>query len=110
MTAVHTATRSLEERERTGPAHVQAEHLRDQIFAACGYALAVAATAVGLLTPHLGRLGLVAGIVLAVLLVPVNVAGIRRFARLRRSLTTQRAAAPAEAREKAETQRRASQR
>lgn len=71
------------------PARLAAEPLRDQIFAACGYAFAVAAVVVGLLLGQFGGLGLVSGLVLAAVLVPVNVVCIRRFARLRRRLAAQ---------------------
>lgn len=64
---------------------VPTEHLRDQVFAALGYAFAIAALVAGLLSPHLGRLGEAAGILLGVVLVPVNIGVIRGCARLRRS-------------------------
>lgn len=74
------------------------EPLRDQIFAACGYAFAVAALTTGLLSPRLGRLTLAVGVVLALVLIPVNVSLIRRFARLRRSLAAHQDAASPERR------------
>ncbi|MBR7830716.1 hypothetical protein KDK95_30720 [Actinospica sp. MGRD01-02] len=73
---------------------IPSEHLREQLFAACGYALACAAVVFGLLTARLGRLGFISGIVLTGVLVPVNLSLIRRFARLRRSLTRIDAVAP----------------
>jgi hypothetical protein len=47
---------------------VRLEPLRDQIFAACGYAFVIAALVTELLTSHLGRLAIVTGIVLTAVL------------------------------------------
>jgi len=73
------------QRELDAPAPVPAEHLRDQVFAACGYAVALAVPATWLLAPYLGSSGLPTVLALAVLMVPLNLVGIRRFARACRS-------------------------
>jgi hypothetical protein len=105
VTAVHADARSPEEHDRHTLPHAPAEPLREQIFAACGYAFAIAATVAGLLTPHLGRRGLACAIALTALLVPVNVIGIRRFARLRRSLSARQSATPGASRARATPRR-----
>lgn len=82
------------DRVRNAAQRRRLEPLRDQIFAACGYAFAASALIVELLTPHIGRYTLIAGIALAIVLIPINVTLIRRFARLRRSPTAQRTNRP----------------
>lgn len=84
MTTAYADTR---DHNRDASTHVRHEPLRDQVFAACGYAVAIAALAIGVVTSHTGRVTVVSGVVFAAVLVPVNVCLIRRFARLRRSLT-----------------------
>ncbi len=84
------AARSRKERDPNTPARLPAEPLRDQVFAACGYAFTIAALAASLLTAYLGTLALIFGAVLATLLVPVNMLAIRHYARTRRPPTTRR--------------------
>lgn len=78
--------------EHDGQAPVPPEPLREQVFAACGYAFALGALGAGVLAPRLGAAALFLGVLLAVLLVPVSVLAIRRFARTRCRAVTGRAA------------------
>ena len=71
-------------RKRNDSVPISAEPLREQIFAAFGYAFAFAAILAGLLTSHLGTAGLIASAVFGALLVPANLVAIRGRARLAR--------------------------
>lgn len=82
------------ERDDGAPAPLPAEHLRDQVFASCGYALALAAAATWLLGPFLGARGLPTVLTLSALLFPLNLLAIRRLARARRSLNPGRPGQP----------------
>ncbi|MBS2965916.1 hypothetical protein KGA66_22920 [Actinocrinis puniceicyclus] len=53
VTAMRADPRGRHERDENAPAQIPAEHLRDQVFAACGYAFAVGALAAGVLAPRL---------------------------------------------------------
>lgn len=93
VSAVPDDSRGQGRRDQDAPTPRPPEPLRDQVFAACGYALAIAALATGLLAPHLGRLGLPCGLALAAALAPVNVLAIRHFARPRHTPTARNTAA-----------------
>lgn len=75
-TTASTTTEGVRNRRR-----VRVKHLGDRVFAGLGYAVAIAATTLALLTAHLGRLATVTGIGLIVLLATVNLSLIRRAAR-----------------------------
>lgn len=80
----------------SGSPRIHVGHLRDRIFAGFGYAFAIAATTVGLLSPRLGPLAIVTGIGLIAVLVPVNISLIRRVARVSHPPATRHDAPPAE--------------
>ena len=107
MIPVHGETRGSSPQDPH--AHLRIEPLRDQLFAACGYAFVIAAPVTELLTAHLGRLALVTGIALIAVLVPVNLTLIRRYARLRRLLASHHTAALAWRGDKATSRQRTSQ-
>ena len=86
MMAPQDASRRRDQRDERVPAPIRPEPLRDEVFAACGYAFTIAAVVASLLTSRIGTLALIFGAVLAALLVPVNVLAIRRYARVRRLL------------------------
>jgi hypothetical protein len=72
-------------RSKQAGAPAPVEHVRDQLFAAAGYAFAFAVLVALPFTPHVGATRVVVGvIVLGLLLTPVNVLVIRGHARLRR--------------------------